>query len=688
MTTCDMSFTSRSRVAFVVATALGSLALPAAESQRSLAVTPNCDAPSSIIVAENCKPGNPSTEWDVNGSGDPMIQGFATDISVNVGERISFKVGTESPAYRIDVYRLGYYGGMGARLVTSMKPSVPLPQKQPPCLTDESVRLYDCGNWQVSASWAVPRDATSGIYLARLVREDAEPRDWRPDSVSIGPAKPEPGPHAYGALGLGKLANALKEPRASHIYFIVRDDASRADLLFQTSDTVWQAYNRAGITSTYGSFDPAHPMERAYKVSLNRPYVTRDYRAVNLVFNAEYPMVRWLEANGYDVSYTTGLDGDRRGALIRNHKVFLSVGHDEYWSGAQRASVEAARDAGVHLAFFSGNDVFWKIRWEPSTDPSHTPYRTMVTYKETHANAKIDPAPGVWTGTWRDARAFNPEGPKPENALKGTIFTVNAWRNDPLIVPGEYARLRFWRMTEVARLKPGDQAVLGYGILGHEWNEDLDNGFRPAGLIRMSSTTVNNVPYIQDYGTVYAPGTATHHLTLYRAASGALVFSAGTVQWAWGLDANHDTETGVPPERANGNDIRVGVDLKGPVRALQQATVNLFADMGAQPTTLQPGLVRAAASTDKTPPVSRVDTGSPRALASGMFEATGTASDTGGGVVAGVEVSVDDGRTWHPADGTVRWRYRLESGSVAGVVRSRAVDDSGNLEAVGGPPQR
>jgi N,N-dimethylformamidase beta subunit-like protein len=683
-----MSFTSRSLFACVIASGIGSLALPAAESQRSPAVTPSCDAPPSTIVAENCKPGNPSTEWDVNGSGDPMIQGFATDISVNAGERISFKVRTESPAYRIDVYRLGYYGGMGARLVTSMKPSVPLPQKQPPCLTDQSVRLYDCGNWQVSASWAVPRDATSGIYLARLVREDGEPRDWRPDSVSIGPAKPEPGPHAYGALGLGKLANALKEPRASHIYFIVRDDASRSDLLFQTSDTVWQAYNRAGITSTYGSFDPAHPMERAYKVSLNRPYVTRDYRAVNLVFNAEYPMVRWLEANGYNVSYTTGLDGDRRGALIRNHKVFLSVGHDEYWSGAQRASVEAARDAGVHLAFFSGNDVFWKIRWEPSTDPSQTPYRTMVTYKETHANAKIDPAPGVWTGTWRDARPFNPEGPKPENALKGTIFTVNAWRNDPLIVPAEYARLRFWRMTDVARLKAGEQAVLGYGILGHEWNEDLDNGFRPAGLIRMSSTTVNNVPYIQDYGTVYAPGTATHHLTLYRAASGALVFSAGTVQWAWGLDANHDTETGVPPERANGNDIRVGVDLKGPVRALQQATVNLLADMGAQPTTLQPGLVRVTASSDKTPPVSRVDTGSPHALASGMSEATGTASDTGGGVVAGVEVSVDNGRTWHPAEGTTRWRYRLESGLVAGVVRSRAVDDSGNLEGAGGPSQR
>jgi hypothetical protein len=566
--------------------------------------------------------------------------------------------------------------------VTTLKPSVPLPQKQPDCIIDETVRLYDCGNWAVSATWVVPKDAISGIYIARMVREDSEPASWRADNARTrGMEQPVAAPHAYGALGFGKLANALKESRASHIYFVVRDDSSHADLLFQTSDNTWEAYNRAGVTSTYGSFDPAHPMERAYKVSLNRPYVTRDYRAVNLVFNSEYPMVRWLEANGYDVTYSTGLDTDRRGTLIRNHKVFMSVGHDEYWSGTQRANVEAARDAGVHLAFFSGNDVFWKIRWEPSTDPSHTSYRTLVTYKETHANAKIDPLPDVWTGTFRDARAFNPEGPKPENALKGTIFTVNAWRNDPLVVPAEFAKLRFWRNTEVAALKPGQQAVLGNGILGHEWNEDLDNGFRPPGLMRMSSTTVNNVSYIQDYGTVYAAGTATHHLTLYRAPSGALVFSAGTCQWSWGLDPNHDSETGVPPERNDTGDIRIGVDLKGPVRAMQQATVNLLAEMGAQPTNLQSGLIRAAASTDKVAPVSRVNPGGPKPAGKGLLEVSGTASDKGGGVVAGVEVSVDGGKSWHPAEGTDRWSYRWEATSSARVsVLSRAVDDSGNLE--------
>ncbi len=54
------------------------------------------------------------------------------------------------------------------------------------------------------------------------------------------------------------------------------------------------------------------------------------------------------------------------------HRVFLSVGHDEYWSGGQRSNVEAARNVGVHLAFFSGNEVFWKTRWERSIDGSST----------------------------------------------------------------------------------------------------------------------------------------------------------------------------------------------------------------------------------------------------------------------------------------------------------------------------
>jgi hypothetical protein len=175
----------------------------------------------------------------------------------------------------------------------------------------------------------------------------------------------------------------------------------------------------------------------------------------------------------------------------------------------------------------------------------------------------------------------------PENALTGTIFTVNAWRNDPLIVP--------------------------------------------AGLLRLSETTIDSVPYIQDHGAVYDMGTATHHLALYRHPSGTLVFGAGTVQWGWGLDAHHGTETGVPPERAYSSSIRVGVDPQGHDRNTRQATVNLFAEMGVQPETLQADLTPASASTEREAPTSTVHTPADGvSFSPGPMTINGSASDAGG----------------------------------------------------------
>ncbi|MFK7800263.1 MAG: N,N-dimethylformamidase beta subunit family domain-containing protein [Anaerolineae bacterium] len=645
---------------------------------------------SNKIIEENKLPGNSPTEWDINGWGDPSIQGFGHDISIDLGETIYFKIKTDSIDYRIDIYRMGYYNEMGARKVGTVLPTAELPQTQPEGLRDPITKLYDCGNWAISAEWTCPADAVSGIYFARLVRHDPSSTNWRSQVVKTpDTVEPEAREHAYGASGHGKPSNALKEPWASHIYFIVRDDAAHSEIIFQTSDTTWQAYNRYGGHSTYAELDPNYPRihgkpNRAHKVSYNRPMETRHYRAVNKVFNGEYPFVRWLERNGFDVSYSTGVDSARRGEVIQNHKLFLSVGHDEYWSGGQRTHVEAARAAGVNLAFFSGNEVFWKTRWEPSIDGTETDYRTMVTYKETQDNAKIDPEPDVWTGTWRDGREFNPEGAQPENALTGTIFTVNAWRNDPLIVPAEYGHLRLWRNTKVADLKPGERAVLLKGLLGHEWDEDIDNGHRPPGLFHLSETTVDNVWYVQDEGGVFDSGTATHHLTLYRHESGALVFGAGTVQWGWGLDAHHDTDTGVPPEKANPSSTRIGFDPHGPDITIQQATVNLFADMGVQPQNLQDDLVRGDQSADSEAPVSSIDFPADGAkLPLGMIQIQGRAQDFGGGVVGGVEISLNGGERWHPVVGRETWHFDWTP-TQAGEVKlcCRAVDDSGNLEEV------
>ncbi len=123
------------------------------------------------IVCENSLPGNPASDWDISGSGDSSIQGFATDISVDQGQTVRFKISSTASAYRLDIYRLGSYGGLGARKVATVRPTIALPQSQPACLTNATTGLIDCGNWAESVSWNVPATAVSGIYIAKAVRE-------------------------------------------------------------------------------------------------------------------------------------------------------------------------------------------------------------------------------------------------------------------------------------------------------------------------------------------------------------------------------------------------------------------------------------------------------------------------------------------------------------------------------------
>lgn len=607
-----------------LALVLGILGVPAFHTAAEAADP--CATGGNAIACENSRPGTSPSVWDIDGAGDDSIQGFATDASVNVGQRVDFKIDTDASAYTVDIYRLGYYQGLGARKITSVTPSASLPQVQPACISDVSTELYDCGNWAVSASWTVPTTAVSGVYIAHLKRAGGD---------------------------------------ESHITFVVRDDASRSAVVVQTSDTTWQAYNTYGGSNFYQGAANG----RAFKVSYNRPVLTRGLQNGRDHFmGTEYPLVRFLERNGYDVSYQTGVDTHRRGNLLTNHKVFISVGHDEYWTGAQRAAVETARDAGVNLQFLSGNEVYWRSRYETSIDGRGTPHRTLVTYKETWNNAKIDPSQ-EWTGTWRDPR-FAPAsqgGGRPENALTGTMYKAN-YSDLRLTVSAAEGKLRLWRHTPLASLAAGTSAPLAPHTVGYESNEDVDNGFRPKGLIRTSTTVGPTPEYLLDYGVRVAPGTTTHHTTLYRAASGALVFSAGSVQWSWGLDAEHDSSFAPEPADAR----------------MQQAQVNLLADMGAQPTTLMAGLTQAARSTDTVGPAVSITSPAAGATINNGTRVTvsGTASDAAGRV-AGVEVSGDGGQTWHPATGTTAWSYTfVQSGTGPVSLRARATDDSANTGAI------
>jgi len=201
----------------------------------------------------------------------------------------------------------------------------------------------------------------------------------------------------------------------------------------------------------------------------------------------------------------------------------------------------------------------------------------------------------------------------------GRILAQNGEQKPSEKPPAAEGKDRLWRFTNVATQSPGGVMTLAPHSIGYESDEDVDNGFRPGGLIWLSTTTGATPQYLRDFGLTVTPGTTTHHLTLYRAASGALVFSAGTIQWAWGLDNDHD---GVNPAAADSR--------------MQQATVNLLADMGVQPTSLMTGLTASSASSDAQPPTVTITSpvGGTSMANGALVTMTGTATDAGGGVVA------------------------------------------------------
>ena len=337
--------------------------------------------------------GHAAPIWDVPGAGSAEIRGFATDISADQGQTVEFKIDTPAGMYRLDIYRLGYYGGDGARKVDTVTASSA--GRQPDCREEVDTGLIDCGTGR---------------------RRPAGPFRSTPSqaSTSLTPS--------VRSLGRGE-PHRLHRPRRRRPLGRALPDLGR-DL--------------AGLQPVRGnSLYVGNPVGRAFKVSYNRPFTTRGSAPEDWLFNAEYPMIRWLERNAYDVSYFTGVDADRLGRELREHRAFLSVGHDEYWSGQQRLNVEAARGAGLNLAFFSGNEVFWKTRWEDG-------YRTLVCYKATHgtparSQRHLDRHIARWSGV--EPRGGEPRERADRNQLRGER------RHERDRGPGGDGDLRLWRNT-------------------------------------------------------------------------------------------------------------------------------------------------------------------------------------------------------------------------------------------------
>ena len=290
--------------------------------------------PPSRVADENAKPG--SADWQLTyvkfdakaRFRQSLIEGFCTRTSVAAGEPIGFCVSTNpASAFHIDIYRLGYYGGLGGRHVAKLGPVDGEPQPVPPV---GEMRLRECA-WEPCHTLTIPKDWPSGVYLGKL--------------------------------------SAAKHRYQSYVTFVVRDDRP-ADVLFQCSTNTWQAYNKWPENhSLYDNDRPdKKPLVSGVRASFDRPYAKYPQVTDNplslgsgefLLF--EFPFAFWLEQHGYDVTYCANEDVDRSLETLTRCKAFLSVGHDEYWTRKQYDHCMEAVKRGVNFGFFSGNSCCFVI---------------------------------------------------------------------------------------------------------------------------------------------------------------------------------------------------------------------------------------------------------------------------------------------------------------------------------------
>lgn len=255
----------------------------------------------------------------------PEIEGYCSRASYFAGDTLNIFVST-TPAskYTLDVYRMGYYQGMGGRLMKSVGPLQGKPQTVPSAGKDN---LVEC-KWDTAYQMVIPTDWLSGVYLGKLTAQDSS---------------------------------------QAYVVFIIKD-TRKADLIFQCSDMTWQAYNRWPYWhSMYDEGQKPWVNTNGARISFDRPYSIY----VNLLpsdFNPlsngagefllwEFPLSFWLEKEGYNVTYISNTDTHADADGLLRGKAFLSVGHDEYWTPRMTENVANARDQGVNLMFLCGNSV-------------------------------------------------------------------------------------------------------------------------------------------------------------------------------------------------------------------------------------------------------------------------------------------------------------------------------------------
>lgn len=441
------------------------------------------------VAVENTCPGDVSWKADYPSGTENAIEGFVTPASVNAGGTLHLYVSTTAPGYVFYIYRMGWYHGAGGRLLFTSQPMEGI--NQPPPLFDLVTHKISCDNWTSPTTISIPTNWVSGFYVIKMVSAEGYMR---------------------------------------YTPFIVRNDSSRAPILYTASFITYQAYNTWGNYSLYRGLDPsptdvsseASGEQRAFVVSFDRPYNQHD--GLMDFASYEYGLLRWLERQSYNMTYAADVDLDTLGTKLQQHRLLLINGHDEYWSTQMRTNVTAARDAGVSLAFFGANDIYWHIRLRDSALGAK---REIVCYKHGYyddgTRNTIDPVAGTnpreATVLWSD-----PPLSQPEDSLLGERYHGGVVDVAPLVIGSDAAPY-----LGSMQLVPGTSIP---GIVGWEYDQYIPSPTAPNGVTILTSSPV------QCKATNLCPanGYDIANATIYTTTSGAKVFDAGTFLWGRGLD--------------------------------------------------------------------------------------------------------------------------------------------------------
>ena len=408
-----------------------------------------------------------------------LIEGYCSQQSYRAGDTLRICVSTD-PARRfhLDLFRMGYYGGTGARRVRRWE-SLPGTTQPVPALGPLPGRLREC-RWEPSLEVTIPEEWPSGVYLGKLT------------TVPEAPSEP------YWQ---------------SYIVFVIRDERP-ADLLFQVSDNTWQAYNQWPVAeSLYTHPDGGHAAGVA--VSFDRPYgmYTQIFQPALSIGSGEFllwefPLCFWLEQHGYDVTYASNSDCLDPAALTRA-RTFLSVGHDEYWDQKQYAAAEAAIQAGVSYLWLSGNSVFVTSPYSASHDgrPKRIITRTG-TYGALREEERVA-YPTLFPG-------ITQQGPDERRIIGArSVVPFNGGGDWTCVKPEHWA-------FEGTKMRRGDSIP---GLVGWEHHGDPDPN--RAGLEVLAE------------GSVWAGGTTEgrYAATIFPGPTGNPVFNAATIFWSQGLSS-------------------------------------------------------------------------------------------------------------------------------------------------------